>query len=143
MQQNGSTTYTYDGENQLFKVSGSPIWTYNYNSDGQRVIKSNGTVGTRYWVGADGSNLAESDLAGTLTTEYIFFNGKRIARRDLPSGTVHYYFSDHLGSTSVVTDATGNVQKESDYYPYGGEITVSGSDPNHYKFTCAQTHYWG
>jgi RHS repeat-associated protein len=26
-------------------------------------------------------------------------------------------------------------QKESDYYPYGGEIPVSGSDSNHYKFT--------
>ncbi|MGH9514841.1 MAG: RHS repeat-associated core domain-containing protein [Terriglobales bacterium] len=26
-------------------------------------------------------------------------------------------------------------QEESDYYPYGGEIPVSGSDSNHYKFT--------
>jgi RHS repeat-associated protein len=72
---------------------------------------------------------------GLLTAEYIFFNGKRIARRDLPSGTVHYYFSDHLGSTSVITNASGTVQEESDYYPFGGEIVITNSDPNTYKFT--------
>jgi RHS repeat-associated protein len=26
-------------------------------------------------------------------------------------------------------------QDESDYYPYGGEIIITNSDPNHYKFT--------
>jgi RHS repeat-associated protein len=50
---------------------------------------------------------------------------------------VHYYFSDHLGTHSLITDANGTMppQEESDYFPYGGEIPVSGSDPNHYKFT--------
>jgi RHS repeat-associated protein len=51
---------------------------------------------------------------------------------------VHYYFSDHLGSASVITSSTGTVQKESDYYPYGGELPVSGSDPNNYKFTAKE-----
>jgi hypothetical protein len=27
--------------------------------------------------------VAESDLAGTLKSEYVFFDGKRVARRDL------------------------------------------------------------
>jgi hypothetical protein len=44
-----------------------------------------------------------------LTSEYIFFNGKRIARRDLSGGSVYYYFSDMLGSTSVMTNATGSI----------------------------------
>jgi RHS repeat-associated protein len=35
----------------------------------------------------------------------------------------------------VITDNAGTIQEESDYYPYGGELPVSGSDPNHYKFT--------
>jgi len=48
---------------------------------------------------------------------------------------VHYYFPDHLGSASVITDNLGNVQKEADYYPFGGESVVSGSDINNYKFT--------
>jgi len=46
-------------------------------------------------------------------------------------------FSDHLGSASVITNATGVMppQEESDYYPYGGEIVFTNGDPNQYKFT--------
>ncbi len=74
--------------------------------------------------------------SGTETEEYLFFNGKRIARKDIPSGAVHYYFSDHLGSTSIVTNATGSiVEDDSDYYPYGGEMVVTDSVPQNYKFT--------
>jgi RHS repeat-associated protein len=80
---------------------------------------------------------AESDLTGSVTQNYIFFNGQRIARRDASTGNIHYYFSDHLGTHSLVTDANGTMppQEESDFYPFGGEIPVSGSDTNHYKFT--------
>ena len=67
--------------------------------------------------------------------EYIFFNGKRAARRDITGNVVSYYFSDHLASTDVVTSTTGTITKEADYYPYGGEIPITGSDINNYKFT--------
>ncbi len=40
--------------------------------------------------------VGESDLLGTLKTEYIFFDGQRVARKDFPSNAVSYYFSDHL-----------------------------------------------
>jgi len=80
--------------------------------------------------------LTESDLTGTINEEYIYFNGERIARVDRPSGTVHYYFSNHLGSHTMVTSATGSCEQDVDYFPYGGEIT--DHCPNvaqHYKFT--------
>ncbi|MGH9571559.1 MAG: hypothetical protein ACRD4F_18090, partial [Candidatus Angelobacter sp.] len=36
----------------------------------------------------------------------VFFNGERVARRDLVSPTgVFYYFSDHLKTASVITDS--------------------------------------
>ena len=60
---------------------------------------------------------------------------ERLARVDRPSGTVHYYFSDYLGSASAITDSQGNVQQREYYYPYGGIVAATGSDPNHYKFT--------
>ncbi|HKW74785.1 MAG TPA: RHS repeat-associated core domain-containing protein, partial [Terriglobales bacterium] len=87
-----------------------------------------------YWYGAPGI-VAESDLSGNLTAEYVFFDGERVARRDLPSGTVHYYFSDHLKSVSVVTSASGIIEEESDYRPWGEEkvITHTLSD-QHFKF---------
>jgi RHS repeat-associated protein len=72
---------------------------------------------------------------GSIAEEYIFFGGARIARRDASGGAVHYYFADHLGSSDVITSNTGVIQKETDFTPYGGEVAVSGSDTNHFKFT--------
>jgi len=85
----GSYSYSYDNENRMVSASG---WTYVYDGDGKRVKKANGSSGRLYWTGIGSEVLAESDLSGNLQAEYVFFNGKRIARRDLPSGDVHYYF---------------------------------------------------
>lgn len=82
--------------------------------------------------------LAETDASGHITSEYIFLNGQRIARRDA-DGSVHYYFSDHLGSHSVIENATGTkCEQDMDYYPYGGvanDYCSSTSVPQNYKFT--------
>jgi RHS repeat-associated protein len=97
--------------------------------------KTNGSSGTMYWPGPSGT-LTESDLTGTINEEYVYFNGQRIARVDRPSGTVHYYFSNHLGSHTMVTSATGSCEQDIDYFPYGG--VVIDHCPNvaqHYKFT--------
>jgi len=70
---------------------------------------------------------------------YAFLSAKRLARVDNPlnatSATMHYYFSDYLASTSVVSNSVGVLQQESTYYPYGGESALLGGDSNHYKFT--------
>jgi RHS repeat-associated protein len=124
----GVNTYTYDAENQIVSAAGV---TYTYDGNGDRVKKSNGRL---YWYGAPGI-VAESDLSGNLTAEYIFFDGERIARRDLPSGTVHYYFSDHLKSVSVVTSASGTIEEESDYRPWGEEkVILHTLADQHFKF---------
>jgi hypothetical protein len=49
-----------------------------------------------------GNTPAEGDGTGNLTAEYIYLDDMRVARVDLPANTVHYYLSDHLGSTSLV-----------------------------------------
>ncbi|MCU1333502.1 MAG: repeat protein, partial [Candidatus Angelobacter sp.] len=129
-------TYTYDQENRLTGAAG---YTYTYDSDGNRVRKSNGNLpanGTLYWSMTPGV-VAETDLAGTLKSEYVFFDGERVARRDGPTGTggVFYYFSDHLKTASVITDSAGVIKAESDYYPWGGELQFINNDSNDYKFT--------
>jgi RHS repeat-associated protein len=129
---NLGNTYTYDAENRIVTDAGV---TYYYDSDSVRIEKSPGTM---YWPGPGGETLTETTLAGVINEEYVYFNGERIARVDRPSGTVHYYFSNHLGSASVIaTAATGGgvTTAQTDYSPYGGIIYSSGSDPNHYKFT--------
>jgi len=94
------------------------------------VKKSNGTL---YWYGPSGEVLAETDLAGNDLREYIYHNGRRIARRDA-AGAVYYYFQDHLGSSRVITDDHGNIVQESDYYPFGGERVLTGGLSEKFKF---------
>jgi hypothetical protein len=80
-----SQTYTYDQENRL----GAAGYAYTYDGDGNRVRKSNGNLpanGTLYWSMTPGV-VAETDLAGTLKSEYVFFDGERVARRDGPTST--------------------------------------------------------
>src|SRR5579864_1802253 len=121
--------YTYDQENRLTGAAG---YAYTYDGDGNRVRKSTGSTGTLYWYMTPGI-VGESDLSGTLTDEYVFFDGERVARKS--TNGVFYYFSDHLKTASVVTDASGNIKSESDFYPWGGELQFVNNDSNHYKFT--------
>jgi RHS repeat-associated protein len=123
--------YSYDPEN---RVTGAAGYTYTYDADGNRVEKASGTTGTLYWYMSLGI-VGESDLAGALKSEYVFFDGERVARRDLSGGSVSYYFSDHLKTASVITDSGGTIKSESDYYPWGGELQFANNDSNHYKFT--------
>jgi len=138
MTQNGSVAYTYDAENRITTTSG---YSYVYDGDGERVIKCSGTypscaTGTLYWRGNAPDALTELTFAGAASEEYTFFGGKRVARRDGTGHTVHYYFSDHLGSTDLITGTDGGINKTSAYYPYGGEISVTGPTyANNYKFT--------
>jgi RHS repeat-associated protein len=122
---------TYDSENRIATVAG---YTYSYDADGARMEKAAGSTGTMYWLGPYGT-LSETNLAGTINEEYIYFNGARIARVDRSTGIAHYYFSDKLASTSVITSPTAVVQEQYYYYPYGGTQSSTGSDSNNYKFT--------
>ena len=132
----GSLNYLHDLENRMTKFVGSTTDIYLYDGDGQRVKKTTPAV-SLYWYGATGNVLDETSGNGTLVSEYIFFNGTRVARRDADN-TVKYYFADDLGSASVITNDHGAMTPplaESDYYPYGGEIPITSGDLNHYKFT--------
>ncbi len=125
---NGSS-YSYDAENHLLSTAGV---NYTYDGDGQRVEKSSGTI---YWHGG----LDESTLSGSLTNEYIFFGGARIARRD-PSGNVFYNFADHLGTARAIAEVpsgqtTATKCYDADLYPFGGERWYTDSCDSHFKFT--------
>jgi RHS repeat-associated protein len=122
-------SYSWNAENRPTAAGGV---TYTYDGDGWRAKKSNGTL---CWRGLGGEILAETNLSGTNLREFVYFGGARIARRE-ESGTVYYFFSDHLGTARVMTNATGKVQQESTYYPFGGEQRViTNTVDNRYKFT--------
>jgi len=78
---------------------------------------------------ARAARLDETDLTGVTTNsafkEYIFFVGRRIARRD-SRNAVNYSFADHLGSTPSRYQFDGRCMLPSGFTPYGGELTPAG-----------------
>ncbi len=118
---------TYDFENRPTQITkGGVVTDFVYDGDGGRVKKTVGGVDTLY--------IGKSQVCeGGNCFNYIFDGGTRIARVD--STGVKYFHSDHLGSTSVVTDGSGNNVEDVIYYPYGKPYSDTNSSLTRYKFT--------
>jgi RHS repeat-associated protein len=132
--QAGSNTYQYDANGNVSARNGVTIiydydnrptnigsTTFTYDFSGQRV-KKNGTV----YVG----KLYECN--GSSCVKYVFAGSNRIVSKS--SSNTFYYHTDHLGSSSIITNSAGNKVQETYYYPFGETRYNSGS-ATHYKFT--------
>jgi len=79
---------------------------------------------------ADGSwtvyigGMYEEHSDGASAKYYSGF-GRRIAMRD--NARVHYVLADHLGSSTVITSGTGEVEGTMKYYPYGAVREATGT----------------
>ena len=122
----GNYTYTWDGESQIKTAGGV---TYSYDGDGRRAAK----VGSKlYWYGSGGEILSETDAAGNVQNEYVFFGGKRVALM-LSTGDKRYYVEDSLGTSRVVA-GTGSVCYDADFPPFGQERAYINTCSQNYKF---------
>lgn len=106
-QQQNSMCYTYDAEGRITNGSGT---VYTYDGMGERVAKAGSKL---YWKGVGSTTLVETNTSDRSPTEYIFFNGARIAGIDPGATTPKYSVPDNLGSTAVETDSLGNILNES------------------------------
>jgi RHS repeat-associated protein len=73
------------------------------------------------------------ECTSSVCTKYIFGGSQKIATKK--QGVVYYYHTDHLGSSSVITDSAGTKIEEIYYYPYGGTRINSGTVNVKHKFT--------
>lgn len=64
---------------------------------------------------------------------YIFAGTQRVA--NIKGSETNYYHTDHLGSSSVITDGNGSSVQAIYYYPYGEIQSNIGIDVARYKFT--------
>ncbi|HEV2223872.1 MAG TPA: RHS repeat-associated core domain-containing protein [Candidatus Acidoferrales bacterium] len=129
MLNDGAHAYAYNAESEIKSAAGV---NYTYDGDGNRVEKSSGKI---YWYGAGTEILDESDTSGNVTNEYVFFGGKRIAMRNVSSGTIYYYEEDMLGSSRTLVQAgQTSVCYDGDFYPFGGERIVTNTCTQNYKF---------
>ena len=99
-------------------------------------IKSGDTVKANYTDLSDGTKAAAytsasagRDYAGSFTytrgsgasktLESVAFGGGRIRKTGTNTYAVDYYITDHLGSVRAIVDASGTIQEQNDYYPFG------------------------
>ena len=129
---NGNTTteadrqYVYNQNQRLIQVNdGSMTASYTYNGNGQRVKKVVNGVTTIFHYSLSGQIIAESNSAGNVTVEYVYLNGQPLAKID--STGVNYIHIDHLGTPSVMTDATGAKVWEIETRPFGDGATIAGT----------------
>ena len=123
----GVNSYAWNAESETKTAQGV---TYTYDGLGNRVEKSNGTL---YWYGPGGEVLDETNLTGSLTNEYVFFAGKRVARRDA-SGNIYYYAEDFIGSSRVITQSNGTLCSDADFLPFGQGVDFTSTCGQNYKF---------
>ena len=68
-------------------------------------------------------------------TKYYYFGGQRVAMRE-PDDDVVWLHGDHLGSTSLTVDASGDEVARQLYYPFGGTRWESATAlPTDFQFT--------
>jgi len=109
-------TMTYDGENRLLTfTNGGNLTAYDYDGEGRRVRKT--VTG-----GTSSSTAYVYDAAGQLTAEYS-------TAADPDAGT-RYLTQDHLGSTRLVTTASGTVAQRLDYLPFGAALMGTATEGN-------------
>lgn len=100
----GTTTISYDAEN---RQTGYGQAGYAYDGDGKRIKKT--------WDGT--TTIFVYDALGKLVAEYT--NAAVQAQ-----GGTSYLTQDHLGSTRVVTDGSGQVKSRLDYAPFGEKLAA-------------------
>lgn len=101
--------------------------TFVYDSTGARVKKiTDGTTTT--YLGKD------YDVTGGVSTKYIFLADRIIASKNSSDVTL-YYHEDHINSSNIITDASGDQAAVYEYDPYGATVTYTGSAEVKNQFT--------
>jgi len=75
----------------------------------------------------------ERNINSGQVTRYYYLGGQRIAQRR--AGVVYYLHTDHLGSASLTTDASGNRVGELRYKPYGETRYIWGVTRTDRRYT--------
>lgn len=137
-----ATSYSWAVPGQLTGITApSGQVSYGYDPLGRRVTSS-GSSGTTasVWEGAD---LAAQVLPGAGTQTYLPGPGLNdTLALTQPGGATDYYLTDALGSTTALTDASGNAVSTYAYGPYGA-LSSTGSTDNPITFTGQQADTTG
>jgi RHS repeat-associated protein len=131
----GTTTLTWNEENQLTQVAVPNGLTANYKYDGlgRRIQRTTSTGANERYI-YDGADVL-IDLNADWSVAATYFNGPGIdnhLRQTSATTGVSYFLTDHLGSTAGLTDGSGNLVETETYDSFGNG---GGSTRTRYGYT--------
>lgn len=104
-------TYAYDYNNKLVSVD-ETVGTYKYDALGRRIAKNNTLF---YYMG---DQMVEEVTDGAITS-YLYGNDIDEALQMKRDSVIHYYHTNHLGSTIALSDSGSVIVEHIDYDVYG------------------------
>ena len=122
--------------------------TYNILNLPQKVPQGGTTKATYGWF-SDGSKSSVQDNSGNgyYYIGSLIYNNSNLESTDFSQGRItlgggtqiiHYHHRDHLGSVRAITNGSGTVIEQNDYYSFGGRHTFgqnyTQTSTNRYKF---------
>ncbi len=114
-------TLVYDEQNRLRQVDNVH---YFYNDAGERIRKTSFSAET-VWIG----DIYEREPGRTSC--HVYAGGRRIVTFSADGSEFHYYHSDHLGSSSLMTDQDGSlVRQQYGYRAFGSERFALSFSPS-------------
>jgi RHS repeat-associated protein len=132
----GIHTYTYDGENRIWKVDNGTTATYAYDAEGRRISKVTSSTSYEYLFDLSGRVVTEL-LAGTATTNRSegYAGGRHLITQN--SSTTYFIHADWLGTERMRSNLSGAGCESIISLPYGDSQSTSGScgDPSPLHFT--------
>jgi RHS repeat-associated protein len=123
-----SASLAYDAESRMIgaaldSLPGTFTFTYGYDGDGRRVSRSLYGMTSTYLYDAFGTMVSEYRNNAWLK-DFIYLDGRLLVVEDAVQET-SYVTPDQLGSTRIVTNASGGVISRHDYLPFGEEVPVN------------------
>lgn len=137
-------TYTWDGQNRVRSVTSGasssggsvPVTESDFTYDGMsrlvRIVdKQNGIVKadhSYFWCGSERCLEHDNTQSGSPVSKQYFSQGV------ISGSQPYYYVTDLLGSVRQLVDASGSVQVQYEYDPYGNQTVVSGNASSDFAY---------
>jgi len=119
----GFRLFAYDYRNRLVRSSkGDDAVTFTYDIFGRQTSRTD-LSGTYHFFYAGDQKIEERNASGQVTKQYVWGNSiDELLRLDIYNGnssTPYYIHSDVIGSTTAITDGSGNLVERVTYDVYG------------------------
>jgi len=129
----GLTSYSWNARNQLVGLSGGTSASFAYDGFGRRGSKTVSGTSTNFLY--DGINLVQELSGSTPTANLVTGLGVDETLMRTDAGGTGTLLIDALGSALALADASGTVQTQYTFDPFGATTSSGASSSNPFQFT--------